>query len=135
MAQLIGRSVVCLHIKKPLEITHVDSLTCAAPCCRIDQFGVTGGMVVGEGGVVVLGGRVVVTPGRVVVTPGRVVVVVDGRVVVVVEDVAAGSSTAVEPPFKIPRGSPAPDAGLLARLGGAQVGHSTRFCFVSSTTA
>ena len=55
-------------------------------------------------------------------------VVVDFLVVVVVD-----SSTGSRPPFKRPKGSLAPEAGLPTRVDGLQVGNSTRFCFVVST--
>ena len=65
--------------------------------------------------------------GLVVVEEAFVVVVV--LLVVVVVD----SSTGSRPPFRSPRGSLAPEAGLPARVDGMQVGNSTRFCFVLST--
>jgi len=66
--------------------------------------------------------------GLVVVDVAFVVVVVLLVVVVVVD-----SSTGSRPPFRRPKGSLAPEAGLPARVGAAQVGNSTRFCFVLST--
>ena len=66
--------------------------------------------------------------GLVVVDEALVVVVVLLVVVVVVD-----SSTGSRPPFRSPRGSLAPEAGLPARVDGMQVGNSTRFCFVLST--
>ena len=79
--------------------------------------------------VVVRGTRVVVTIDELEVVDREVVVVV--RLVVDVVEVDAKSSG--WPPFRRPKGSLAPEAGLPARVGAAQVGHSTRFCFVLST--
>jgi hypothetical protein len=73
-------------------------------------------------------GDVVVVVDEVVVVEVDELVVVDFLVVVVV-----GSSTGSRPPFKRPKGSLAPEAGLPTRVDGLQVGNSTRFCFVVST--
>jgi hypothetical protein len=73
-------------------------------------------------------GDVVVVVDEVVVVEVDELVVVDFLVVVVVD-----SSTGSRPPFKRPKGSLAPEAGLPTRVDGLQVGNSTRFCFVVST--
>ena len=79
--------------------------------------------------VVVCGTRVVVVVEELEVVDREVVVVV--RLVVDVVEVDVESSDWA--PFRRPKGSLAPEAGLPARVGAAQVGHSTRFCFVLST--
>ena len=62
-----------------------------------------------------------------VVDLGRVVVVVAGELVVVVV-----STTSKSAPFRMPKGSLEPDAGLPALVGAAQVGHSTLVGFAPS---
>lgn len=94
------------------------------PCCRIDQFGlaVVGGVVVELVVVVEVVDEELEDGGRVVLVPGRVVVVVFAVEVVVVDSTTVGSA-----PFRMPYGSLAPEAGLPARVGDAQVGQFTRF--------